>query len=213
MNLRHLALVAGVVGGVVALAACPPSNTPQPVPPSPAPSPGYEPPPSPPPEGMPAIGAPAGAPCLASSECASGACEGQGCDAPGTCAPADRSCTKDLREYCGCDGATFRSSGSCPGARYARAGSCEVPPPPTCPGSAGCPAQPDGAACLVATDCASGVCEGLGCGRDAPGVCAPARRRCTKDRRAYCGCDGTTFYGSGSCPGRRFAAREACPNG
>ena len=40
MNLRHLALVF-----VLALAACPANNTPQPSPPSPPPASGYEPPP------------------------------------------------------------------------------------------------------------------------------------------------------------------------
>jgi hypothetical protein len=85
----------------------------------------------------------------------------------------------------------------------------ETPPSPP-------PAQDpkaDGAQCYVATECASGVCEGLGCGADTPGTCAPAKRGCTKDRRAYCGCDGITFYGSGSCPGKRYAAKAACPNG
>lgn len=72
---------------------------------------------------------------------------------------------------------------------------------------------PDGASCLDGAACASGVCEGQGCGDAAPGRCAPARRACTKDRRAYCGCDGVTFYGSGSCPGRRYSARAACPSG
>jgi hypothetical protein len=86
----------------------------------------------------------------------------------------------------------------------------DTPPPPPPP-----PQEPkaDGAQCYVATECASGVCEGLGCGGDTPGTCAPAKRGCTKDRRAYCGCDGITFYGSGSCPGKRYAAKAACPNG
>jgi len=68
----------------------------------------------------------------------------------------------------------------------------------------------DGAACLAASDCASGVCEGEGCTDDKPGVCAPATRSCTRDRRPYCGCDGETFFTSGSCPGQRFAARGMC---
>ena len=57
---------------------------------------------------------------------ASGMCEGQGCGAgaPGRCAAARRACTKDLRPYCGCDGKTFRSSGSCPGRRFAHPGAC-----------------------------------------------------------------------------------------
>jgi hypothetical protein len=35
-------------------------------------------------------------------------------------------------------------------------------------------------------------------------------RPCTKDYREYCGCDGTLFHGSGSCPGQRFQDRSAC---
>jgi hypothetical protein len=69
--------------------------------------------------------------------------------------------------------------------------------------------RPDGAPCTVADECAGGVCEGQGCGPD-QGVCASRRRMCTKDRRSYCGCDGQTFYGSGSCPGQRFEHVGAC---
>ncbi len=69
---------------------------------------------------------PDGATCLTGGECASKVCEGQGCEAtvPGTCAPAARACTRDLRAYCSCDGKTFRASGSCPGQRYASKGEC-----------------------------------------------------------------------------------------
>lgn len=68
----------------------------------------------------------AGDSCLAASECASGVCEGEGCadDRPGTCTDAERMCTRDLRQYCGCDGKSFGSSGSCPGQRYAHKDPC-----------------------------------------------------------------------------------------
>ena len=68
-----------------------------------------------------------GASCLAGDECSSGICEGQGCGeaTPGKCMPRGRGCTRDLRTYCGCDGKTFRSSGSCPGRRYSATNSCE----------------------------------------------------------------------------------------
>jgi len=69
----------------------------------------------------------------------------------------------------------------------------------------------DGEPCLDASECASGICEGEGCDAATPGRCAPASRACTRDLRAYCGCDGTTFRTSGSCPGRRFASRGECP--
>ena len=71
-------------------------------------------------------------------------------------------------------------------------------------------AKPAGAQCSAATECESGVCEGEGCG-DTAGTCAPAQRACTRDLRQYCGCDGKTFQASGSCPGQRFSARQACP--
>ena len=68
----------------------------------------------------------------------------------------------------------------------------------------------DGAACLAAADCTSGICEGQGCGPDAPGKCVSAARICTQDMQPYCGCDGKNFFGSGSCPGRRYASRGDC---
>ena len=70
--------------------------------------------------------------------------------------------------------------------------------------------KPAGAQCLAASECESGICEGEGCG-DTPGTCASASRACTRDLRTYCGCDGKTFQSSGSCPGQRFSARDACP--
>lgn len=70
--------------------------------------------------------------------------------------------------------------------------------------------RPDGASCLAASECASGICEGEGCGDDQPGTCQPSSRMCTRDLRQYCGCDGETFGASGSCPGRRFATRAPC---
>lgn len=142
-------------------------------------------------------------PCLSDADCQGGVCEGQGCsdDQPGTCAPADRICTRDSRPYCGCDGQTFRSSGSCPGKRYAQEGECV---------SEGPAAGADGSSCLQASDCQSGICEGQGCGDDTPGECKPAVRACTRDLREYCGCDGQTFRGSGSCPGQRYGDPGAC---
>ena len=71
---------------------------------------------------------------------------------------------------------------------------------------------PEGARCLRSEQCASGVCEGEGCGPEG-GTCAPAKRACTKDLRPYCGCDGKTFRTSGTCPGRRFDHRGECTTG
>jgi hypothetical protein len=137
--------------------------------------------------------------CRTDADCGGNAvCEGEGCgDVLGTCAPADRMCTRDAQSYCDCAGVTFVASGSCPGRRFAHRGVCERAKP-----------KPDGTPCDVGSECESGVCEGEGC--DAPGVCKPAQRPCTKDLREYCGCDGKTFRGSGSCPGSRFSKRGAC---
>ena len=66
--------------------------------------------------------------CLSAEECGEGfVCEGEGCgdDTPGTCRPMSRPCTKDLQPYCGCDGETFRASGSCPNQRFASRGECQ----------------------------------------------------------------------------------------
>jgi hypothetical protein len=65
--------------------------------------------------------------CKTGADCASGICEGEGCtdDKLGHCAPAKRGCTRDRREYCGCDGHIFFGSGSCPKQRYASRGKCQ----------------------------------------------------------------------------------------
>ena len=69
---------------------------------------------------------PDGGACFTGTDCESGTCEGEGCTpgAPGKCMPRSRMCTRDLRSYCGCDGKTFRSSGSCPGKRFSARQAC-----------------------------------------------------------------------------------------
>jgi hypothetical protein len=71
----------------------------------------------------------------------------------------------------------------------------------------------DGGACLFAAECASDICEGQGCSNDEPGRCGSRARMCTQDVETFCGCDGRTFQGSGSCPRVRFASKGACPEG
>jgi hypothetical protein len=63
--------------------------------------------------------------------------------------------------------------------------------------------------CQSSADCAGGErCDfAPGCGQ--PGTCGPARS-CTKDLVTYCGCDGKTFEGSGSCPDHAHARRGGC---
>lgn len=141
----------------------------------------------------------AGGACETNADCESTVCQGMGCGPrQGVCMDTSVACTRDLRPYCGCDGTTFRASSSCPGRRYAHRGEC------------GTQKAADGAACRIGADCASGICEGKGCG-DNNGRCAAQARVCTRDFASYCGCDGKTFNGSGSCPGRRYKARGACP--
>lgn len=68
--------------------------------------------------------------CNTDADCGEGVCEGLGCgEGEGVCAPKQRMCTRDLRTYCGCDGAEFRSSGSCPGKRFANEGPCATATP------------------------------------------------------------------------------------
>jgi hypothetical protein len=120
-----------------------------------------------------------------------------GCGAnEGACAESERACTDDLAGYCGCDGNTYYGSGSCPGLRYEHVGECA---------GDGEPGDP----CDTDSDCESGVCEGMGCDAG-EGVCANAERACTLDDQPYCGCDGETFYGSGSCPGERYEHVGEC---
>ena len=91
----------------------------------------------------------------------------------------------------------------------------DAAPPPAAPSGnegSGVVEQPNGGAraCNTDADCGDGICEGEGCG-DMQGRCAPKTgRMCTRDLRTYCGCDGQTFQGSGSCPGKRFAKTGEC---
>ena len=68
----------------------------------------------------------------------------------------------------------------------------------------------DGGLCERGVECQSGICEGEGCTVNRKGTCMSRNRSCTRDLRAYCGCDGKTFRASGSCPARRFSSRQAC---
>jgi hypothetical protein len=201
-----------VVFAIALVAACSsPSKPPTPTPVEPTPVEPTPTTPDPTPSSPPTVDAPLaperpepiadGGSCLANADCASGVCEGEGCfdETPGKCAPAQRGCTKDLRSYCGCDGKTFKGSGTCPRQRYEAKGAC-----PTGVN------RKAGAFCLKAGDCASKLCEGMGCGDDHPGRCAEKQRECTADVAQFCTCDGKTTTGSGSCPGVRYAKRGTC---
>ena len=222
------AAAATMAASLVMLAiACRPTNAPQPFPPAPLPAQGYMPPeqsptassapvaatPEPsapvavvakPPAPATSKGQALGGSCDINTDCASGYCGGQGCGhEAGVCrAPIS---TKGKRAVaksapstiCGCDGKTQQVEAMYL-VRYAYAGSCKTP---------------TGAACAAAGDCVSGVCEGLGCGPGALGVCVSPDRGCTRDIKTYCGCDGVPFEASGTCPSRRYAARGGWPLG
>lgn len=144
--------------------------------------------------------------CKANAECPSGemCAISAGCDTPGTCVQ-QHMCTQNLVEYCGCDGQTFRSSGTCPSKPFKSRGACPAPS-----GSDGAPPPPGTKkACNSDADCTGGEqCQGTeGCG--APWTCGPPRR-CTRDSVEWCGCDGTTFRGSGTCPSKPVRRRGKC---
>lgn len=69
--------------------------------------------------------------------------------------------------------------------------------------------QAEGTPCTSAADCAQGeMCTGPeGC--DVAWTCQPSRA-CTRDLRPYCGCDGRTIHGSGSCPPAPYSRRGEC---
>jgi hypothetical protein len=143
-----------------------------------------------------------GAPCSTDEECASGACRTETCfAADARCvAPTQTTCLDNIVQFCGCDGVTvIGSSGGygCAPAPYAYVGACRG-------GN-----QPAGGHCDVDADCASGTCEGMGCG-PYEGVCADNSRDCTEDEYEYCGCDGTVFQSSSSCAGARYTYTEEC---
>ena len=129
--MHRLAVLIMLVSGCPA----PTPETPPPVPVDPEPATTTtiaEPPPAPLPTPEPATKPeeatgtrPDGSACDVGADCQSGICEGEGCDEEGgTCMSSQRMCTRDLVAYCGCDGKTFRNSGSCPGRRYEKKGPC-----------------------------------------------------------------------------------------
>ncbi len=73
-------------------------------------------------------------------------------------------------------------------------------------------ATPDAGArtCRSSADCGEGeLCFGPeGC--DVEWTCVPDRP-CTRDLAFYCGCDGQSLTGSGSCPPAPYAHRGECP--
>jgi hypothetical protein len=71
------------------------------------------------------------------------------------------------------------------------------------------PVATPGKGCKTDAECATGQSCGFTQGCDTPGVCGPPKM-CTKDLVPYCGCDGTDFRGSSTCPARAFRHRGKC---
>jgi hypothetical protein len=84
-------------------------------------------------------------------------------------------------------------------------GPAPAPVPPPAPSAVSGGSE----ACTDDADCASGICEGVGCGTP-DGRCVDKDRPCTADIQPYCGCDHMTFTASGSCAGRRYAHKGRC---
>lgn len=133
--------------------------------------------------------------CKKQADCGtSGTCLfAEGCPGSGTCVASPR-CTADLVEFCACTGKSFRGSSSCVTKPYKNRGKCAASTPAECRKSADCPSGQ--------------VCAG-GAGCEAKWTCQ-APRPCTKDLREFCGCDGKTFRGSSTCPGKKYKKTGAC---
>jgi hypothetical protein len=91
-----------------------------------------------------------------------------------------------------------------------------TPPPPTgtgvvlAPPASGAPAS--GKPCKANAECAAGEICDFAPGCDTPGMCN-AQHPCTRDLVTFCGCNGTNFQGSSTCPDRPFAHRGGCDLG
>lgn len=131
-------------------------------------------------------------------------CRGDpGCGVPWTCQPrVGRFCAPDFVAYCGCDHQDFYGSSTCPPRPHAWRGSCAA-------GEPGVDAGPSERVCRANVDCRAGEqCLGAeGCGT--PWTCQTVGG-CTRDLVPFCGCDGTTFMNSSTCPGRPYARRGPC---
>jgi hypothetical protein len=66
--------------------------------------------------------------CTADTPCAAGVCTGSDCGEAWACVVSEAGCTKDLVDYCGCDGVTFQDSGNCPTRPYSYKGACSSNP-------------------------------------------------------------------------------------
>lgn len=140
---------------------------------------------------------PFGTDCGASEFCDFPAgCGGE--DVVGICQPRPSGCDLIYDPVCGCDGNTYGNecAAHAAGVDVLYRGSCDGPMPTLC---------------TADLPCVGGVCTGDFCGE--PWQCLHLGMPCTEDAAPYCGCDGTTFYASSTCPDRPYVHRGPCESG
>lgn len=137
----------------------------------------------------------AGLPCAADEWCDfpdGSFCGGD--DSTGICRPRPDGCDLVYDPVCGCDGMTH---GNACGANMA---GTDVQSVGECGGAT---------ECTNAMPCTGGsICSGSSCA--STWTCVFSAMPCTDDAAPYCGCDGTTFYDSSTCPLQPFAHRGEC---
>lgn len=151
----------------------------------------------------------------------------------GRVCPVGQRCPLTPCTYCVCtEGAGLRCVDTCPDAGSPPPPPCRLPNGELCAAGQTCPIDrcticfcgfdgqarcasnclPDAGtprACTDSSQCPGTICTGPeGCGTR--WTCATGPVGCTADLAPFCGCDGVTFYGSSSCPGRPYSRRGAC---
>ena len=113
------------------------------------------------------------------------------------------------------DGTECRPGQSCPSPDGCNACACSADGTIACTAracvDAGPPDAPSPRACQSTADCDRGdechITEGCA----TPSYCGPMLGRpCTGDVTPYCGCDGSTFFASSTCPTRTYERRGPC---
>lgn len=106
-------------------------------------------------------------------------------------------------------GGTCPVGTSCPAGDGCNTCACGAGGVLACTGSV-CPRDAGSTTCRSTADCPAGqLCDGpAGCA--VPWTCRPRSESCTMDLAPFCGCDGTTFSESSTCPGRPYRHMGPC---